>query len=84
MPVRFGGRGKIHVCPYPYFSPGFQPQVPSPTMRRLKGRKIERRDNRNMACRDTIHLPKHWFIFSSLPKVCSFAIRAYHYLSVGQ
>ena len=24
-PVRFGGRGKAHLCPYPYLSPGFQP-----------------------------------------------------------
>jgi hypothetical protein len=41
--------------------------------RALKGRKIERRNNRNMACSDTIHLPKHWFIFSSLRRVCSFS-----------
>jgi hypothetical protein len=42
MPVRFGGRGKDHLCPYPYLSPGFQPWDPNPKRRALKGRQIER------------------------------------------
>jgi hypothetical protein len=45
----------------------------SPGLEVLKGRKIERRNNSHLACSDSIHLPKHWFILSSLTRVCSFA-----------
>jgi hypothetical protein len=45
MPVRFGGRGKACLCPYPYLSPGFQPWEPSPERRALKGRQIEHPNN---------------------------------------
>jgi hypothetical protein len=58
---------------------GFNPGNSHPTARRPERAQIERRNNRDMACSDPIHLPKHWFRLSSLTRVCSFANKTYCY-----